>query len=215
MNSTLKQTARRSSLAASGLIALAALAPGVAEAHLVATGMGPVVDGVSHFALSPEDILPVAVLGLLVGLRGAAQSRAALAGLTLAWLAGGALGMGLVAPPPLLLPALTAALYLGIGGLLAANRPLSTALSAALAAALGLVRGAADLDGADWTWPHGLTLAGMSAAVFVALALAASATLPMRRAWMIVATRVGGSWLAALGLLMAGWLARYGAAAAP
>jgi hypothetical protein len=28
---------------------------------------------------------------------------------------------------------------------------------------------------------------------------------------MIVAARVGGSWLAALGLLFAGWLLRYGA----
>jgi hypothetical protein len=194
---------------------LGALAPGVAEAHLVATGMGPVVDGVSHFALSPEDILPVGVLGLLVGLRGAAQSRAALAALTLGWLTGGWLALVLVAPPAILLPALTAVLYLGIGGLLAANRPLSPALCAALAAGLGLVRGAADLTGADWSWPHGLTLAGMAAAVFVALALAASLTLPMRRAWLIIATRVSGSWLAALGLLLAGWLARFGAAAAP
>jgi hypothetical protein len=32
---------------------------------------------------------------------------------------------------------------------------------------------------------------------------------------MIVAARVSGSWLAALGLLLAGWILRFGAVVAP
>jgi hypothetical protein len=194
-----------------GAAALAALAPGVAEAHLVATGMGPVYDGVSHFGLSPEDSLPVLALGLLAGLRGAAPSRAALAGVTVGWLFGGCLAMAFVAPPPILLPALTAALYLVIGGLLAANLRLAPMACAALGAVLGLVRGGADLVGVGWNGAHGLSLVGMAVAVFVLAALAASLTLPLRRVWMIVAARVGGSWLAALGLLLAGWMLRFGA----
>ena len=47
-----------------------------AEAHLNSTGMGPFYDGLMHFLMSPEDIVPVLALALLAGLRGA-QLRAA------------------------------------------------------------------------------------------------------------------------------------------
>ena len=30
----------------------------IAGAHLVTTGLGPFYDGISHFFLSPEDLLP-------------------------------------------------------------------------------------------------------------------------------------------------------------
>src|SRR5664280_2561595 len=42
-----------------------------AEAHLNSTGMGPFYDGLIHFLMSPEDIVPVLALVLLAGLRGA------------------------------------------------------------------------------------------------------------------------------------------------
>lgn len=191
---------------------LALVVPAVAQAHLVATGMGPIYDGVSHFGLSPEDWLPVIALGLYAGLRGPAHARAALAAVTLGWLGGGAVAMAGLAPPPIVLPALTALLYLGVGGLLAANRDFKPAVAAGAGVALGLVRGLADLAGVVGSLAHALTLLGMAASVFVVFALAVSVTLPMRRIWMIVAARVGGSWLAALGLLFAGWILRFGAA---
>jgi hydrogenase/urease accessory protein HupE len=40
-----------------------------AQAHLVTTGLGPVYDGISHFLLSPDDLIPVLALALLAGLR--------------------------------------------------------------------------------------------------------------------------------------------------
>ena len=43
-----------------------------ADAHLNSTGMGPFYDGLMHFLMSPEDIVPVLALALLAGLRGAA-----------------------------------------------------------------------------------------------------------------------------------------------
>src|SRR5690349_17143418 len=49
-------------------VALMSAAP--AEAHLNTTGMGPLYDGLVHFFLSPEDIIPVLALALLTGLRG-------------------------------------------------------------------------------------------------------------------------------------------------
>jgi hypothetical protein len=192
--------------------ALAALAPTVAEAHLVVTGMGPVLDGVTHFGLSPEDYVPVIGLGFYAGLRGPAASRAWLAALPLGWIGGGAVAMAGLALPAVALPAVTAGLYLAIGGLLAANVNLTAAQGAGLAVALGLARGAADLIGVAPGVAHALTLLGMAASVFVVFALAVSITLPMRQLWMIVAARVSGSWLAALGLLFAGWILRFGAA---
>jgi urease accessory protein len=195
-------------LAATALL----LAPGAAQAHLVATGMGPLYDGVTHFALSPEDGLPVAALALYAGLRGPAHARLSLTALPLAWFAGGLLASATGASlPPVALGVVSAAIMLGLGGLLAANLDLSSRFCAGLALVLGLARGAADMAGAAFSGGAVLTLVGMCAAVFVLFALAASITLPLRRFWMIVAARVTGSWLAATGLLLAGWIIRYGA----
>jgi hypothetical protein len=57
------------------------------------------------------------------------------------------------------------------------------------------------------------SLAGMAASAFVLFAIAASLSLALTRAWMVIAVRVSGSWLAASGLLLAGWVWRYGARA--
>lgn len=58
---------------------LAALALGFAStpasAHLVSTGLGPLYDGITHFALTPEELLPMAALALPAGLRGPAHAR--------------------------------------------------------------------------------------------------------------------------------------------
>jgi hypothetical protein len=44
--------------------------PPPASAHLNSTGMGPVYDGLLHFLLSPEDIVPVVALAMFAGLPG-------------------------------------------------------------------------------------------------------------------------------------------------
>ena len=187
------------------------LAPASASAHLMATGMGPVFDGISHFGLSPEDFLPVIALGFFAGLRGPAHSRMSLGAVTLARFAGGLAAMSGFALPDLALSSLTAALFMLIGILLAANIGLPAALCAFLGASLGLVRGMADLSGVEESITHALSLLGMTASVFAVFAIAASLTIPLKRLWIIVAARVGGSWIAALGLLLVGWIVRYGA----
>ena len=106
-----------------------ALAPRGAEAHLVTTGLGPVYDGVAHFALSPEDYVPIAGAALLAGLRGKDHARLAVLALPLAWFVGGVLG-GLPGAPafvaPLWLP------FLAVGGLVAADLKLPVGATAAL-----------------------------------------------------------------------------------
>ena len=147
------------------------------------------------------------------GVTGGLVSFLVLGVLPLAWIAGGSLAMGGVSLPAVVLPAVTAALFLAIGGLLAANAQLVPRLTAIAAATLGAVRGLADLAGVGPSLPHTGALLGMAGCVFALFALAASLTLPLKRLWMIVAVRVGGSWLAATGLLLAGWIWRYGARA--
>lgn len=196
---------------ASFLAAAMIAAPTAAHAHLVVSGMGPVYDGIIHFGLSPEDVLPVIALGLFAGLRGPAIARGLLAALPLAWFIGGLIAFWAPAPPAQILSIDAALAFLGIGALLATNADLRPALCIVVGVVVGLLRGAADLAGAAASLPHAISLLGMSASVFVVFAIAASVTLPLKRLWMIVAARVGGSWLAALGLLLAGWVWRYGA----
>jgi urease accessory protein len=192
---------------------LASLAPTPAQAHLVVSGMGPLYDGISHFALSPEDFLPVIALALFAGLRGPAHARALSWMIPLAWLAGGVLAMMTLTPSEIALSATTAVLFLLVGGLLAANLRLSIATCAGLGALLGVVRGMADLVSVRESPVHILMILGMGATTFATFAIAASVTLPLKRLWMVVVARTIGSWLAALGLLFAGWILRYGAVA--
>jgi hypothetical protein len=173
--------------------------------------MGPLCDGISHFAFSPEDVLPVVALAFLVGLRGKVHARSALAVLPPAWFTGGFVALCTTVPFLPALSVLTALLYLAIGGALAADAAVPVAGCAALSVLLGLVRGSADLAGVPAFPRNFVVLLGIAVSVFVVLALAASVTLPLRQVWAIVATRVSGSWLAALGLLLAGWIWRYGA----
>lgn len=191
--------------------AAAVLAPTAASAHLVVTGMGPLYDGISHFGLSPEDVLPVLALGLQAGLRAPRHARAALGALCLGWFLGGIVAMAGMTPSPVMLSLAGAAALLLPGIFLALNPTLPPLAGAALAAAVGLARGLSDMAGASASLAHVWTLLGMDACAFVAFAIAASLTLPLRTFWMIVAARVAGSWLAAIGLLLIGWTARYGA----
>ena len=99
-----------------------------AHAHMLNTGLGPFYDGLAHLFVSPEDLLPVIAIALLGGLRGANFGRTVLFVLPVAWLAGSFAGR--FSPVPLTLPALTAALTVILGGLVAADRPLSVTLVA-------------------------------------------------------------------------------------
>ena len=74
--------------ARAAVAALAAFAT-QAHAHLVETGLGPVYDGIAHFALTPEDLIPALALAVLAGLRGTAHARRAIFALPLAWLVAG------------------------------------------------------------------------------------------------------------------------------
>jgi len=181
------------------------LAPISAHAHLVSTGLGPVYDGVLHFAMSPQAVIPTVALSLLAGLNGPAHARATLFALPAAWLlaAGAVLGVAWSAPT-VTAEWLTAGSLLVAGSLLAARIRLPQAAICGLAVGLGVVCGL--LSGGELIDQSGFAgpLAGTVAAAFCTVSLAASLPLALERTWAVIALRVGGSWIAAAGLLLVG-----------
>jgi hydrogenase/urease accessory protein HupE len=194
-------------IAVAGGLALA-MDPVPARAHLVTTGMGPVYDGLLHFVLTPEDLVPVLALALLAGLRGPAHARWTLFVLPLAWLLGGWLGLAVHGWTS---PVIGATSFVLLGGLVAADARLPLGATALLAALLGLWHGY--LNGATMArpGPGGLGLVGIAAAVFTLVAVTAAFVTSLRPAWARLVVRVAGSWIAAIGLLLAGWGLRPGA----
>jgi hydrogenase/urease accessory protein HupE len=179
-----------------------------AAAHLMNTGFGAFYDGLTHLFVAPEDLLPVVALALLAGLDGPRSGRAVLFALPAAWVAGSLLGF-LVAPH-VTMPAVLAAVTVGVGGMVAAGRPLPLVLVAGFAIVLGLLAGA--LNGIDLaTVPsRPLGAAGVTAGLFVVVALLAGQVASVRAPWAHVAVQVAGSWIAAIGLFMLGWAVRGG-----
>ena len=184
---------------------VALLCPGIAHAHLVTTGMGPVYDGIGHLVLTPEDWVPVLALALFAGLRGPKAGRAALFLLPLTWVVGGFLGLSASSVPAIPIPAIS---FLILGVLVASDLPLSPNVVVALAVGLGLVQGL--LNGASFRSAGAgvLDLVGVIVTIFVLVALVAALVVSLKPPWTRIVVRVMGSWIAASGLFMLGWFLR-------
>lgn len=194
-------------LALAGLVVALAL-PATAHAHLNSTGMGPIYDGLMHFATSPEDLVPALALALLAGLRGASHGRRALFVLPGAWLLGGLLGLTASAANGS--SVVSSLWFVLLGGLLAADAKLSLRVLTALAACFGFYHGYLNGAGMGPAGSAAAALLGLDFAVFALVALAAALVVRLRAAWARIAVRVAGSWIAASGLLLLGWAARGG-----
>ena len=180
--------------------------PATVHAHLVSTGFGPFYDGITHLALSPDDLLGVLVIALLSGLLGAQHGRAVLFILPSAWLIGGFLGLKIGGEVSL--PVVNTLSFLVVGILVVADRKLPLGLVGGIALLLGLLHGA--LNGSAMVQAGGgfLSLVGIVTGVFVLVAIVAAFVVSLRAAWTRVAVRVAGSWITAIGLLMLGWAFR-------
>jgi urease accessory protein len=183
------------------------LCPSPASAHLNSTGMGPMYDGLLHFFLSPEDIVPVVALALLAGLRGPKYGRRALFLLPASWFVGCVLGTMFqwVASWPV-----AAISFLVFGGLVAADAQVSLRALTVLGGLLGLVHGWMNGAGVPWSLSLIGAYAGLVAGVFVVVALVSAFVIKLRPPWARIAVRVAGSWIVATGLLLLGWAARRG-----
>jgi len=192
------------------VVALAALlVPGRAEAHLVNTGFGPFYDGISHLFVTAPDLLVVVALALLAGLRGGATTRGTLLAVIAAWALGGI--AGLLLAPAVVWTAITTGSFLLLGALLAADRELPTAVVVGLGTVVGLIHGF--LNGAESAASDigFVGLLGSLAALAVLATLMSATAISLAQGWTRIAVRVAGSWIAAIGILMLGWLFRPGA----
>jgi hydrogenase/urease accessory protein HupE len=178
--------------------------PSYASAHLVTTGLGPVYDGIGHLVMTPEDLIPTLAIALFAGLRGAAPGRRALFVLPLAWFAGGLLGVIIEGLPTLPVAAIS---FLILGVLVAADLNLSQKLFTTIVVVVGLVHGV--LNGVALKEGAGiLGLIGIMATLFVIVAIVSALIVSLKQSWMRIVVRVTGSWVAAIGMLMFGWLMR-------
>lgn len=176
--------------------------PSPAAAHLVTTGMGPVYDGIGHLLLTPEDLVPVLALALYAGLRGAATGRRTMFLAPCAWFVGGLAGSAVQNTISFPAPVFS---FLILGGLVAADLCLPTAAVTGLAIALGLVHGF--MNGVALREGAGaIGLIGSIAMLFVLITLASALVVSLGKTWVRIAVRVAGSWIAATGLLMFGWM---------
>jgi hydrogenase/urease accessory protein HupE len=180
-----------------------------AEAHLVSTGIGPFYDGIGHFFLSPDDVIPAIALALLAGLRGPRVGGGALWGLPLAWFVGGLIAV--YGSTPLLSEQLSGALsFLILGILISADLAIPPAVVVVLAVVLGGVHGFLNGLSMREAGPHPaiLQLVGVSLMLFLIVLHVSELVLALKRPWTRIVVRVAGSWIAAIGLLLLGWTFR-------
>lgn len=196
-------TARRVSIA---LAALLAAAPSIALAHLVNSGLGPIYDGALHLLLSPGDLLGLLAAALLAGLCGARASRLTVMILPLTWLLAGMIGLNL--PLPADMQWLEVLSFVALGAMVAFDLKLPPAVIATLAGLYGALHGL--LNGAALAAiGAGLSaLFGIVMTVLLFALLTSAAIVPLRGIWSRIAVRVAGSWVAAVGILMLGWLSQ-------
>jgi urease accessory protein len=142
----------------------------------------------------------------LAGLRGAPYGRLTMFTLPAAWLLGSLFGLSAALVS---VGTLWASLwFMLLGGLVMADAKLSLRSMTALCALLGLVHGYLNGTGMGFSAQSMVAALGLSAAVFVLVVLVAALVAQLRAQWARIAVRVGGSWIAASGLLMLGWSIR-------
>jgi len=180
--------------------------PGAAQAHLVNSGLGPFYDGALHLLLSPDALLGLIAVALLAGLRGARAGRLTVIVVPTVWLLAGVTGMSFSVP--LELSWLSIASFMVMGVLVAADAGLPPVAIAALGGICGALQGLLDGSALATIGAGPSALLGIVAAALVVALLTSAAVVSLRAAWARVAVRVAGSWVAAVGMLMLGWLVR-------
>lgn len=178
--------------------------PSLSHAHLVSTGLGPFYDGISHLAMSPDDLLSALALALLAGLSGARAGRYVLFLLPPVWFLGGICGLGL--SQEIFLPLFSILSFLVTGVLVALDRKTPLPLIIMLTAGFGFLHGF--LNGSAMAVRDSgglLALYGICVAVFVLVALLTALVVSFEKYWAKIVVRVAGSWITAIGLLMLGW----------
>lgn len=185
------------------LIALAALALAApVHAHDLSDRYGAFLGALLHPLFALDHAAAFFALGLLAGLQLTMTGRMVIGFALALFTSVVAAATWSLAPPHL--TAINIASLPVLGGLVALARPLPSSLAIAVALFFGVTHGwenggdiAADSNG--WLSALGVVSAGLLLTV-----PAAGLARALSRGWPRVAVRVGGSWIAALGLMMLG-----------
>ncbi len=187
-------------------IGVSVFSPNTAMAHLVTSGLGPFYDGALHLAISPDDLLGLLAIALLAGLCGAKTGRQTIIFLPVAWFAAGLVGLNL--PANIYLPWLSILSFLVLGVLVALDPKLHPKVVLTLAVLFGGIHGLFNGSALAAIGAGPLALSGIAVTVLVTAILVAAFVVSIRSAWARIAVRVTGSWVAAVGMLMFGWMMR-------
>ena len=158
-----------------------------------------------------QDLILWGTIGVLAGSLGASKGRWLVLAFPLGLLVGLVLqrASGLDSPAP----AANAGMILVLGLLLASAARIPTAILCAIAFGLAVMRGAANAGDVGPDADRLLFAAGLACVGYAAITLTMAVTLAFRRpdagasmAWRGIAIRAFGGWVAAIGLMMAGFV---------
>lgn len=180
--------------------------PSAALAHLVTTGLGPFYDGSLHLLVSPGDLLGLVAATLLAGLHGTRTSRMTVIALPAAWFVAGLIGLNL--PITIDLPWLGVLSFVVLGVVVAIDPKLPPPAVASLAGLYGALHGLLNGSALGAIGAGPLALFGIVVTVLIIALLVSAGVVSLRPAWTRIAVRVAGSWVAAVGMLMFGWLVK-------
>lgn len=181
-------------------------APTAAEAHLVNTRLGDFYDGILHPLTGFDFALPWLALAILAAFQGKQRGRWLVLIFPLGLLAGAALSVML--PHLGFVPILNVATFACIGLMLAMALVMPLTAFLALGAIVALLHGYENGQEMASASDRFLFTAGVIAIGYVFVALttgAAVAFLEGPGGWRPIALRAGGSWIAAVGIMVLGF----------
>ncbi|QJP16344.1 hypothetical protein G3545_23510 [Starkeya sp. ORNL1] len=179
--------------------------PTAAQAHLVDTRLGDFYGGALHPLTDFEQILPWVALAALAAFQGPQRARWMIVVFPLALLAGGAASLALPNPP--FAPILGISLVAITGLALAAAVRLPLPVLLAIAAVMGLLHGYQNGEAMVASTDQLLFLSGVTAIGYAVLTLVTGTAIAFLRGaggWRPIALRAGGSWVAAVGIMVLG-----------
>lgn len=188
-------------------VALFALAmPATAQAHLVNTRLGDFYNGVMHPLTGFEFVLPWVALSILAAFQDRERGRWLLLVFPLGLLAGAS--ASLVLPALGIAPVLSIVSLACVGLLVAAAVRLPFPAFAALVGAVALLHGYETGREMTSDTDRFLFIAGVTGVGYVAVALLTGIAVQFLKgnaAWRFIALRAGGSWIAAVGIMVLGF----------